>query len=168
MHPWRRWGPRYLDYLIVTVILGVGLSFAAPESGLLGHDYLLGALAALIWIPIEGLLVATIATTPGKALVGLSVQTTEGTVLSSPQALGRAMRAWLTGCAMLLPLVSLVTMNTQYNRLRSGHQATWDDTGGFRVHHEPLSLGRKILLVGVVSLFVILMVLGSAASPTKQ
>lgn len=163
LYPWPRFFGRYLDYLIVGTAFGLALEFAVPGHPILQSSYLLGWLSALAWIPLEGLCLCTIGTTPGKVLLGMSVQTAEGHQLSSGQALRRSVSAWLTGCAALLPLVSLITMNSQYNRLRIGQQASWDRDGGFQVVREPLSFARKLVLVGVVALFLFMIALGGSA-----
>lgn len=138
------------------------LAIAWPESTVLAHNYLLGCVAAIIWIPLEAACLVVTGTTPGKYLLGLQVVSKTGLPITSEQALNRAVSVWFTGCAALLPLVPLFTFSTQYTRLNAGEEATWDENLGLTVTASPLSLGRKVLLVGVLVGMAGLAMLGAA------
>ena len=165
MHPWHRWFARvWLDYALATFIGGVVLGLAAPNSSLASSDYGLLWLAALCWLPVEALLLTVFGTTPGKYLLGMTVRRADGQLLTPTEALARSASVWAVGCGLLIPLVTLFTFNAQYNRLRKGRDSSWDEKGGFIVHHEPLSTGRTALLVGAVLCLLGLVVLGTLAS----
>lgn len=164
-HPWHRWFARvWLDYVFAAFVLGVVLAVVAPSSSLLASDYALMWLAAVLWIPAEALLVASVGTTPGKYLVGMRITRSDGSLLSIAEAFTRAGSVWLIGCALMLPLVLLLTFNAQYNRLRKGKDSTWDERGRFLVTHTPLTPGRQLLLVFVVLAVLGLVVLGTMAA----
>lgn len=160
--PWHRWFARvWLDYIFAGLLLGIILGIVAPDSSILSNDYALAWIAALLWIPLEAALLTAFGTTPGKYLVGLRVLTTGGSRLTYPQAIGRSFSVWAIGCALLIPLVLLFTFGSQYNRLKRGQQASWDERGGYAVIHSPLSTGRKVLVTSIVFLVVALIVLGA-------
>jgi hypothetical protein len=153
-----------LDYIFAGLLLIIVLGIIAPESSLLSSDYGLAWTAAFAWIPLEAGFVAAFGTTPGKYLVGIRVVTNHGARLTYSQAIGRAMSAWFFGCAMLLPIVFLFTFNAQYNRLKGGKPASWDERGGYVVTQSPLSVGRKVLVTSIVLLVLALIILGTIAS----
>lgn len=120
-HPWHRWFARlWLDYAFAGLMLGILLAFVAPTNTLASNDYALMWVAALLWIPAEAVFIASIGTTPGKYLVGIRVEKRDGRQLSLSEALTRSASAWAIGCALMLPLVPLITLNTRYNRLKNG------------------------------------------------
>jgi len=168
-HPWHRWFARlWLDYLFAALILGVILGIAFPESSLLSNDYALMWVSAAFWTIAEAVFVASIGTTPGKYLVGIRIEKPGGQLLSLSEAFSRSFSAWAIGCAFLIPLISLFTLNAQYNRLRKGKPSTWDDKSGFVVIHTPLSTARALLLVLVVLGVLGLIVLGTMAARPQQ
>lgn len=168
-HPWARWFARlWLDYLFATLIVGALLMFAFPGGDLLSNDYALMWVSTVFWIVVEAVFVASIGTTPGKYLVGIRIEKPGGALLSLSESFSRAASAWAIGCACFLPLVPLLTLNAQYNRLREGRPATWDARGGFVVVHTPLGTARSLLLVLVVLGVLGLIALGTVAGGVEQ
>ena len=72
--------------------------------------------------------------TPGKALLGIRVQSTTGDgVLTWNQASKRAMLVWVRGLALGIPLVWLVTASVAMRRVTRTGLASWDEAASTRV-----------------------------------
>lgn len=86
---WFRALARFCDYCLFFLTLGAITVFLPLFYGPFFYYYL--ALAVpLLWAPIEALLISKWATTPGKALLGLSVRDALGFKLPFPLSLRRA------------------------------------------------------------------------------
>ncbi len=169
MHPWHRWFARvWLDYVFAGFVVGVILGLVAPDSAIATNDYAFLWIAAFCWLPLEAILVATFGATPGKYLVGMTVRRADGQLLTLPESFGRAASVWAIGCALMLPLIPIFTFNAQYNRLRKGRDSFWDEKGGYVVEHQPLSLGRTILLFAVVFGALALIIIGTQAGAAQS
>src|SRR5262249_44153066 len=74
VRPWVRYWARWIDSLLIGILVSFPFGFILPE-GLQNPfvDSLIFSIALMTWIPIEALLLVTIGTTPGKALLKISV-----------------------------------------------------------------------------------------------
>src|SRR6185312_9301809 len=79
--PWHRLAARLFDYALWGLVLALLLSELRgadlmPENVAwwLGHPLIAPVLITLTWVPIEGLLIASLGTTPGKWLFGVYLQ----------------------------------------------------------------------------------------------
>lgn len=89
VNSWFRALARFCDYCLFFLILGAATLFLPYFYGPFFYYYL--ALATpLLWAPVEALLITKWGTTPGKALLGLSVTNAQGFRLSFPLSLRRA------------------------------------------------------------------------------
>jgi uncharacterized RDD family membrane protein YckC len=149
------------------LLVGIVLAVVAPTSPILSSDYALLWIAIVVWIPIEAVLLATVGATPGKYLIGMRVLNSHGGLLTFTQALLRSLGVWVIGCAFMLPIVLPFTFLAQYNRLKAGRAASYDERGHFIVVQTPLSLGRKVLLVVVTLGVLAIVVLGTLASASE-
>lgn len=153
---WSRWFARVcVDYSLAALVLAVFVAVVSPESKLLESDYALMFVAAALWVPVEAALMSGVGSTPGKALMALRVTHASGRKLSFGEASSRAVSAWATGLAFAIPIISLVTLNRQYNLVRKGGQASWDQERNLVYSALPLSAGRKFF-VGVVVCSIIM------------
>jgi uncharacterized RDD family membrane protein YckC len=158
---WHRWFARvWLDYFFASMLVGIAVGIAAPDSGILKNNWAILWIAALIWIPLEAALLSSFGTTPGKFLVGLRVVSSEGEHLSYSQALARALQVWVNGMAFVIPVVLLFTFVGQYKRLKAGKNTSYDESGGYVIVRTPLTAGRRVLLAAVIVVLFGLYVLG--------
>lgn len=161
---WSRWLARvWLDYGLFSIALAVLVEITAPQSGIMDSEYGLVWLTLVLWIPVEAVLIAAVGQTPGKALLGLRVARSDGTRLSYREAGRRALAVFVRN-GLMIPIVCLFTFSTEYKRVRTGKQASWDEAGGFEVTSQRLSVGRRALVALVVLAFLSLVVWGSTVS----
>ncbi len=152
IQPWPRHLARATDLMLFVVCLLYGCYAIAPdfynslfESGLL-YPFNLFAL-----ISIEALMLTAWGTTPGKYLFAISITDNNGDLLSFFSALSRSFQVYLKGLGLGLPLVSIITLIISYRTLVHGKwgKTTWDYKGGYRVHHDKITIVRKIFLVAI-------------------
>lgn len=162
-HPWLRQWARLTDNILITFLLAFvatmfGLDITQRPGSIVG-----GCLAFAIWIPIEALLLSTFGETPGKALFNLKVAVAGGAKPSFSVAINRAMRVWVFGLGLGLPLVSLFTVISAYTRLRDLDATSWDEECGTAVLHRPLGLWRILLIViAPILIFVLAMIFAAS------
>ncbi|VXB90449.1 RDD family protein [Massilia sp. 9I] len=97
--------------------------------------------------------------TPGKALLGLRVMTTDGRAPGFRELVRRNMALWRAGLGLGLPAVSLVTMARQGLRLRKGIQTSYDGSY-FLVSASPTGwVAKAVFALAFVGLFAIIMIL---------
>lgn len=121
--PWRRFFARNLDLMLCTILpLAAAALLFRPNYQPQGFGFTvirtLVTLAALFIA--EPLLLHFWGTTPGKWLLGLSVESESGGRLSLGEAWGRTTGLICYGLGFYLPLVSLVTCAVSYQKHSSG------------------------------------------------
>lgn len=159
-HPWRRWFARIIDLLSTSFLLGI-LTAVAGSPTALSNNAVATVVSALALVFLEATCLATIGTTPGKAVMNARVENTDGTALTWTRAFARSIRVWWGGMGAGIPLVSLFTMAFQHKRLTTSGSASYDAAEGFRVSHGPISAGRRVLIALAVVIYVYLVVIGT-------
>lgn len=109
------------------------------------NRFLDAIMTALLWLPIEALLLCLFGATPGKWIFGLQVRTQEGGLLGFKSAISRSGLVLIVGQAITLPFISLITLFVSYDRLVKTGSAYWDKELGTTVHYAKLSEGRLVL-----------------------
>jgi uncharacterized RDD family membrane protein YckC len=71
--------------------------------------------------------------TPGKLLLGLKVESTDGAPIEWSRAWTRAVLVWYKGLCLGIPLVMLVTAAVAMRRVAKTGYASWDEETGTRV-----------------------------------
>jgi hypothetical protein len=161
VRPWVRYWARFVDIVVAVVgawvILAVAWPsyFATETSG-----YGAGFLALFIWVFVEALLVSSWGTTPGKALMRVSLRTTDGENLPFDRALARAFRVWFFGLGIGFPVITVITTLVAYNKLKKNGRTSWDAALGIDVRHEAISAARWAAVVIVLLVPFVLAVLG--------
>jgi uncharacterized RDD family membrane protein YckC len=111
---------------------------------------------------LDAFLYRVFGNTPGKALLGLKVETLDRKPLSFRQYLNRNYSMWVSGLSLGIPLVYLCTMAYQYLRIGKGRQASYDESWEYRVRAKPIGWSRKLIFGFLfVSMFLIITVLNS-------
>lgn len=137
-HPWVRFFARGVDLTVFTMTLMavlLVLGFNPP---------LLFLFTPILWQVIEAWMLSSFGTTPGKAMMGVSVETVAGEKPTYGQALARAFSVWVFGQGLGIPGVSLITSILSYNRLTTEGTTTWDRNNNLRVRHAPCGVWRVI------------------------
>jgi uncharacterized RDD family membrane protein YckC len=148
--PGTRLVARLIDW---TLVLGIPAS-AVPD---------IGALAAIIWLPIEALLLSLWGYTPGKWLLGIAVRDAHGRRPIFRGAFRRAAVAWTYGFGAAT-LFGLATAVLAYANLKRNGATYWDALGGYEVHQRPIGPGRRALAFLVLAGGIIVVILFTAAA----
>ena len=149
--PWHRLAARLFDYAIWGLVLALLLSELkgaewVPENVAywLGHPLLAPVLITLTWIPIEGALIASLGTTPGKWLFGVYLQFSISDAYARRDAkahfergLKRAFRVWWEGVACGFPLLAPVLIAVAYEKVAQNQETDWDFAQDCLVTHGP-------------------------------
>lgn len=160
--PWRRLFARLIDVSLLILplayLVGLLVGYLSPETA-----QLLTSLndAAYNIILLPGVLLldvgiyALIGSTPGKWLLNIVVVDICGRKLPSSKYLGREFKVWAQGLGFGLPIVTFITMYSQYSKVKSGGLAGYDQ-GAVNVKSKPLSFIRgafaALLYIGLFSL----------------
>jgi hypothetical protein len=79
-----------------------------------------------------------------------------GATLTYSAALARSLKVWWRGLAAGVPLVSLFTLITAYQRLKRNQRTSWDAEGGFMVQHGKVGWPRVLLALALLFLYFFL------------
>jgi hypothetical protein len=163
--PWPRYFARWLDTTFASLSVGVLVAVLKTVS-LLGSSPILKSSVALSMLPfaawalVEGPILSSFGTTPGKALLGIFVRTPDSRYPRLGDAVVRSLRVWVEGLAFGIPIILLFTWNRQHRRLLAGKSTTWDADGRFKILHTPLTSRRKIVVALVTVALLTITILG--------
>jgi len=163
-HPWRRWCARAVDIGCFALVLGMVSEIVAPGVLLSANDVVLNVVAMAGLFPVEAILLSTFGTTPGKALLGITVTQADGSRLASGTAFNRSFQVWMGGVGFGIPFVTIITQIVGYNRLTKEGATSWDQALDLRVSHAQLSTVRWIGVAVAVVVVVFLAVVGTMYS----
>jgi GYF domain 2/RDD family len=160
--PWVRYWARTFDFLLYCLIFGgIAMAIWPQMAGM--NDTLLGILALLGYNFVEPALLATVGTTPFKALLRVRVRNNDGTKLNYLRGLRRTFSVWIRGQGLGILLIAIFAGINSYRRLSQDGITGWDQDGGFTVTHQTVAWWRWLLLVALLAGFASLIVLGSEA-----
>lgn len=156
--PWRRFFARLVDLWVIALPSSYAAAFAlttfSPAFGLWikrpGSEYAFSWLLLPLVLLVEVVIVALFGTTPGKALLGVTVTTLSAQRPTAVQYLQRQLGVYWYGLGTGFPLVSLFTMARQHGRLKAGRQTRYDE-GKFNVKATKLGALRVLSAAVVVT-----------------
>lgn len=176
-HPLRRFAARMFDFTLVSSLVFMTSDFEFPQlqPGQSYEEFFNAYLAimqqpeaitlartqffALIcWHVLEAVSLHLFRTTPGKALLGISVGSADGSALTIPRALGRSFYVYVMGVGFYSAPFILVGMIFSLIRLLTTGQVMWDQQLKIKVDCAPLG-GVRIGIA--VAAFLVLFVLQS-------
>ena len=144
--PWVRYLARMMDILLFGLLSGLVLGIVYPPA--LGiNDTLLGIILLFIYVFVEPIMLTSWGTTPGKAFLRVRLRKSTGDKPTFAEALSRSFSVWLRGFGLGIPLVSLITLITAYNKLTKNGITTWDKEGDFNVSHRTVGAIRVIIVI---------------------
>ncbi len=172
--PWHRLAARAFDYAIWGLVLALllselrGAGAVSPDAAYwLGHPLVAPVLITGSWIPVEALLIAALATTPGKWLFGVFLQFSisdayarRDTRAQLGRALRRAFRVWWEGIACGFPLLAPVLVAVAYEKVQQNQETDWDFAQDVLVTHGPPGVLNAV--TGVCGLAAMLWLYGVA------
>lgn len=164
--PFIRFWARMFDYVVVFLIvfqaLDVSIPQRAPGEGLAEFltrytaemqqpEALIFArtlfFALIGWHMIEAVLIHLIATTPGKALFGLTVKTAAGEKVPLLPSLGRSFYVYVMGAGFYQFPFIVIGMVFSFFRMTSTGKCLWDQQLKLQVENSPLGLVRIVLAI---------------------
>lgn len=147
---WQRLIARLVDNGIYSaLLLGGCFLFNVPYS-----EYLLPT-GLLFWVPmviLEAFLLSRLNTTPGKALMGISLQSfTPGRKLTFGRAFTRSFYVLILGAGMYVPLFALFTCAFSYFFIRRKGLSLWDARAlTLPVQKKPFAPSRAIAAIAAI------------------
>jgi len=159
IRPWIRYFARTIDIILWAFPAGLLLGFFAPGllyAGGENNEYLLGVIIVLMWVFVEPLCHTVFGTTPGKSLLRIKVIYNSPNELTYSHALKRSIKVWWRGMGAGVPLISLFTLISAYNTLKTKGRTSWDADDGFIVSHSVIGTGRGLLAVALVFFYFVL------------
>ena len=122
--PWRRYFARMLDLMFATLILWIVLALVfrvnVSNVGTIG-EWLLGFVEWAIWIPLEGLLLSKLGTTPGKWLMGIRIEHEDGRKLTFGEAADRTWQVFVKGMGANIPIYNIYRLWKSYKAAKNGN-----------------------------------------------
>jgi uncharacterized RDD family membrane protein YckC len=142
--PFRRFFARWLDTLMLAPP-AITAAFSLLANVPLSILFIVPAFFAFFMIA-EAVCLSNFGTTPGKALLALSVRTLSGERLSFRQAFTRTARVFVYGKGLYIPIVTAVTMLLSLRDLSQESATRWD-RDRFEVVVGRMTLTRWALLI---------------------
>jgi hypothetical protein len=138
--PWNRLGARLFDYAIWGLVLALLSSELAGIDAIperlaywISHPLVAPVLITTTWVPIEALLIASLATTPGKWLFGCYIQFSisdayaeRSTRAQLERGIRRAFRVWWQGVGCGIPVLAPIMIAIAYERVMQNQETDWD------------------------------------------
>lgn len=174
-HPLRRFAARMFDFTLVYSLVFLTSDFEFPQlqPGQSYEEFFNTYLeftqqpeaiafartqffALICWHVLEAVCLHLFRTTPGKALLGISVESIDGSALTIPRALGRSFYVYVMGVGFYSAPFILVGMIFSLVRLLTTGQVMWDQQLKIKVDCAPLGGVRiGIAVAAFVALFVL-------------
>ena len=154
-HPWVRYWARYIDMVAFSFVFGVFLGIFIP-SILESSNIILTILVLFVWTFIESALLSYWGTTPGKWLLNINLVGPNGKPEFSA-ALNRSFAVWFKGLGLGIPIVSLFTLTSSYDRLTKEGMTSWDKEGHFTITHGKIGIIQIIVIIAISAIFLFLM-----------
>ncbi len=161
-YPWRRYFARGLDFSLASILVLFLRALIFNVSNLnpnIGSRLLVAVLSLGVVLIAEPLMLHFWGTTPGKWVFRLRLCQEDGTPLSYEDAFGRTINVLLAGCALRLPLVSLVTYGLSFYRESKDIPQPWAVEGEVFEDTKPGKDFHAIRAVGLYALFFVFAVL---------
>jgi len=121
----------------------------------------LAILGVLALVPLEALALMIFRTTPGKALLGLSVCSRGGSRPDPIQATGRAITVAWRGMGLGLPILGQIAWLVALAQSQATGVAPWDAARGLEVRAVPVAAGRWQAALFVVVAAIMLLESGT-------
>lgn len=152
--PWIRFLARLCDYRLASFLVGLPLGlFVGFVSVWIDQPFpdlpnvVWGMMTIAIWVLLEAVLLRFLGTTPGKALLAVSVGQQRWRKPGFGSALKRSLLVWLHGLGLGIPLISLLTMGQSYGDLKKEGSSMWDRKAKLVTIHRPCGALRVLVAI---------------------
>ncbi len=164
--PWARWAARTFDFSVCTFTAALVIAFFLISIGCeTGHVSEVGwmILAIPTGLTLDALCYYFFGWTLGKWLFAVKVRHEDGGRLIFSEYLKRNFGVFIQGFGLSIPIVWLVAEIIQYNRLRDGKPASYDEGKNIKIVRAKHSAVRTFFgIVALVGIYVILLALSAA------
>lgn len=164
-HPWPRYFARTVDMTLAAVMLGIVIGIVQEifDIDVLNRvpDVIFGIFSSFCWIPFEAILLAAFGTTPGKWILHIKISSLDDAPVDFEKAFKRSFLVWFRGYGVGFPLITLATMISSYNTLKSSGKTSWDRELGLVTNHGRIGVVRVIFAVIVLASTAFLRIAGS-------
>ncbi|ONA19226.1 RDD family protein [Burkholderia pseudomallei] len=153
--PWRRFFARWLDIYVWACVVGIvagilntryGWSLLAFKESTASDQRMLNAVVGCaVGMVCDVLVYAAFGTTLGKSLLGVKVQTLDGSPLPARTYAARNFNVWLFGLGGGIPGLALLTQWFSYRAVTQDSRTKWDIRYGCRVSSESRKIGHYVL-----------------------
>lgn len=162
VRPWVRFWARIIDNLLFSFVAGLLLAIVIP--GLLDLPTAgFNILFLFLYNFMEPAWFKWLGTTPGKALLGITLRKSNGAMLGYHDALVRVFNVWFRALALGIPIVNLFTQLHAYNKLSKNGVTSWDRDAGIQVIHHRVGPMRVLAVIAIFFVIVLLVAAGDAA-----
>ncbi|MCF7675845.1 MAG: RDD family protein [Akkermansiaceae bacterium] len=144
----RRFWARWLDIQTYLAVWWLGMWVCGRPIDAALNSVVLMVVQLVPWFILEAILLSRFGTTPGKWLLGLSVENMDGSRLSLGAATLRSFRVMIGGIGFGWGLLALVCQAFSFYTARRLGRPLWDYAGGHQVRVGPL-IGWRIAGVAV-------------------
>lgn len=155
-----RLAAKLLDILLITSTLPLIFAFVERLSGQSGafalwysQSALPGLLIFALFPFVEAVMLHLFGTTPGKAILALSVTTKEGMRPDFGRLVSRGYLCWFYGLGMGIPLVNLCTIARSRRHLEKNGISGWDARNGLLLVPHQIGGTREAITI-IASLVV--------------
>jgi len=161
-NPWMRFSARMLDLSISSVLVLIALDALITHVSLFqntrSNPMILAALLFLV-IPaalsLDAMIYAVFKRTLGKSLLGISVLNQHSELLSAGAYLHRNASIWISGFAMMILPVTLLTLIIQYKLIAKEEPSTYDKRTGNFVEADFIGTIHALLFVSCVTIMFV-------------
>lgn len=169
--PWRRFFARTLDMTLLGVLPVAAATFAFrlnfDPTGV-GASAVRTIAALVLAILLEPLALHYFGTTPGKWLLGLSVESVNGGRLSVAEARWRTGDVLLSGMGLNIPIVGMILEIIAWRKHANGRPLSWESGSELRLKNRSDGVNAA-LYIGAMALILGLWILtGFAADMPKN
>lgn len=154
---WQRYFARWLDLVLYTILLWVALlklfHFDVMDWIQTLHSPLLSGIVdclipVALMLLIEPILLATVGTTFGKALLRVRVLHKDGRKLTYVESIKRTWLVLLKGNGLCIPLLNLYCNYRSYSTLEKGSALSWEKSTDTKTEILPLTrLGAAVFML---------------------
>jgi len=157
-HPWRRFLARMFDLFLYRILWTTFLAFvvhvnlsARSSFGNLFDSFV----SIVMMLFLEPLLLKFLGTTPGKAIFGLRIETSEGRHLDYGDGFERTWGVIATGMGYEIPIYNLVRYWKSYQLCVENEPQPWDESISYSL--KDTKWYRALLYIGASAVFFVLL-----------
>ena len=92
-------------------------------------------------------------TTPGKALLNISITKLANANLTYSECLKRSLRVWFYGMAMGVPIILLITQIIAYKKLMRNKITSWDEECEILISHGDIGRLRAFVYLLIMTFY---------------